>query len=88
MFYCNNAEIVFHIPSESRQSTGSDLFAKLLRGFLVQNTYLKYQGHSIDGRIIDRIKGRIMPCAIDFQTESVLAINQKLKFLIHFQFFI
>ena len=27
-------------------------------------------------------------CAIDFQTESVLAINQKLKFLIHFQFFI
>ena len=62
MFYCNNAEIVFHIPSESRQSTGSDLFAKLLRGFLVQNTYLKYQGHSIDGRIIDRIKGRIIMC--------------------------
>ena len=27
-------------------------------------------------------------CAIDFQTESVLALYKKLKFPIHFQFFI
>ena len=27
-------------------------------------------------------------CAIDFQTESVLALNKKLKFQIHFEFFI
>ena len=28
------------------------------------------------------------PFSIDFQTECVLAINKKLKFQIHFQFFI
>ena len=34
------------------------------------------------------IRSRARSCAIDFQTESVFALNKKLKFPNHFQFFI